>query len=241
VFIWGIAIGSFLNVLIDRLPQERSIMGRSHCEHCKRIIKWYDLVPLLSFVLLRGRCRYCKYSIPSVVFFVELLTGVIFLSSYLYLALPISHLWLYWGFFACLIGIFFADLKYQIIPDSLQFVLFLFATGLLALNHLTADIWIRHLTAGFVVMTPILLLFLVTRGRGMGFGDVKLSFIIGYTVGIIAGFFALYVSFITGAIVGVALLMSKKTKLKSTIAFGPFLVIGLVIALLWGSLLYRFY
>lgn len=237
IFVFGTTIGSFLNVLIDRLPQEHSILGRSHCDRCNHKLSPLDLIPLFSFMFLKGRCKYCKNSISFVIFTVELITGVSFVLSYLYLNVSLETLIMYWGIISCCIAIFGADVKYHIIPDSLQFALFIFATGYIISSGAPLELLLQHALSGMYVMLPILMLFVVTRGRGMGFGDVKLSFTIGYLLGTLGGFLALYIGFTLGAIIGTILLVSQYKKLKSAIAFGPFLILGMLILLFWGNLI----
>lgn len=226
LFIFGTAIGSFLNVLIDRLPREESINGRSHCEHCGKKIAWYDLFPLVSYIFLQGKCRNCKKNIPSVLFFIELLTGVTFVLTYALLGNTLLEKVCYLGIVSSLIVIFFADAKYKIIPDSMHIALLIFSTGLIFQTNNPS--LITHIRDGFIILAPILFLYVVTKGKGMGFGDVKLAFVIGYMFGWIGGVIALYIGFITGATVGAYLLLRGKKKLKQTIAFGPFLVIGML-------------
>lgn len=242
VFIFGLAIGSFLNVLIDRLPQGRSIMGRSHCDFCHKKLRWYDLIPVFSFIILAGRCRNCKKRLSFFYPAIELLTAVIF--TIIFLSSEPSYLIVYLVIASSLIVIFFADLKYQIIPDSMQILFFLSSLALHIVPHLFRDpIAVNEILhyvqddiiSGFLVMLPILILFLITRGRGMGFGDVKYAFTMGFLLGIKGGLIAIYIAFILGAVVGIFLLATKKKKLRSKIAFGPFLVLGTVAVLRWDN------
>lgn len=231
VFFFGTAIGSFLNVLIDRLPQEESIMGRSHCDYCKHKLGGFDLIPIISFLILKGRCRDCKEKLSYQYPLIEFLTGVVFVLTWI--NLPADNFlikYAYLTLMSSLIVVFFSDLKYQIIPDSIQ-IAFLIATLFVGGAGITPYIFFLKVVAAFVIMAPILFLHVITRGRGMGFGDVKFAFIMGFLLGIKGGVLALYIAFILGAVVGVALLVLKKTGLKSKIAFGPFLVIGVVVTL----------
>lgn len=266
LFLLGISVGSFLNVLIDRLPQGTSITGRSHCDHCNRQLNWIDLFPLLSYLFLGGKCRTCKKKIPARYFFVELLTGVMFVMvwftfpSSVILGSPaesgmtpesiISRFWthscltcqndvvyklLLFGLLSSLTVIFFTDAKYQMIPDTIQGVLLIFSLSLLLFYNLNPSQWVIRIRDGIAIMLPLLLLFLITKGRGMGFGDVKLAFTIGLLLGLWGGLLALYIAFMSGALVGIHLLFTGRKKMKQTIAFGPFLVIGIIIALFWGN------
>lgn len=247
VFILGLFIGSFLNVLIDRLPREESIMGRSHCDECKHKLAWNDLLPIFSFLSVRGECRYCKTKFSYFYPFIELFTGKVFVLVTLYVfilnriplntALPILsyetvvQLGVYLFFISTCIVIFFADVKYQIIPDSMQVCFFLAALALHLLGGVTYIELIRtNVVAGILVMLPILLLFVGTKGKGMGFGDVKFAFNMGFLLGLLPGFFALYVAFIAGGIAGLYLLLLRKKKAKSHVAFGPYLLLGTLVA-----------
>jgi len=270
LFLLGLAVGSFLNVLIDRLPKGESINGRSRCDHCKKKLTGWDLIPVLSFIILRGRCRYCKHKLSFYYPLVELITGLSFILIFNYQISPLRplgfegqaisqflNLLISLGLFSCLIVIFFSDLKYQIIPDSMQVAFFIFSLLLKSaeifqkkcvgggLLHCYIATLLPWLFSGVVVMLPILFLWWVTRGRGMGFGDVKLAFSIGFLLGLKDGILSLYLAFILGAVVGLVLIILKKKKLKSKIAFGPFLVLGMILLFfarsqIW-SLIYLIY
>ncbi|MBI3620077.1 prepilin peptidase [Candidatus Roizmanbacteria bacterium] len=236
LFILGCAIGSFLNVLIGRLPNQQSILGRSHCDHCQKILTPVDLVPVLSFFWLKRRCRRCQVPLSWQYPLVELLTGLTFVFIGTRPGLNLA----YFGIFSVLIVIFFADLKYQIIPDSMQFLLLLFSVIYLATTYSAGQlpvVFFGQTVAGTVIMLPILFLFLITKGGGMGFGDVKLSFIIGFMFGLLQGVVVLYLAFISGALIGIILLLSGRKKPSSHIAFGPFLVFGIIATILWGDVL----
>lgn len=243
IFIFGLAIGSFLNVLIDRLPQGRSIMGRSHCEFCHTNIVWYDLIPVFSYIFLGGKCRKCKEKFGIFYPSVEFLTGSVF--AMIFLSADPSFVAIYLLMASSLIVIFFADLKYQIIPDSMQVLFFLSVVALKFISPQTvAEIPKQiqnNLIAGILVALPILLLFLLTKGKGMGFGDVKYTFTVGFLLGIKGGLIAIYIAFILGAVVGIFLLATKRKKLRSKIAFGPFLVLGTVSVLIWGTLFFDWF
>jgi prepilin signal peptidase PulO-like enzyme (type II secretory pathway) len=239
LFILGLFFGSFLNVLADHLPQKKSIFGRSHCEYCNKVLKWYDLIPVVSFVLLQGKCRYCHEQLSLKYPISEIVTGVLFLMTYLSIfnykfsilnQITINQLLnLLYSLIviSSLIIIFFADLKHRIIPDKILFpttflvVAFLF---LFQINQLPS-----HLIAGVICFLFFLGIYVVTRGKGMGFGDVKFAVLIGLFLGIPLSFAALYLAFLTGAGVSIILILWKKAALKSTISFGPFLVIGTIL------------
>lgn len=182
-FVLGSAIGSFLNVLIDRLPEEQSIMGRSHCDHCKKTLEPLDLIPIVSFIFLRGKCRYCHTKLSWQYPAIEFLTGIIFVgimnNSLFLIPNSLFHLSI-----ACVfIVIFVADLKKHIIPDEMQIALFVTVFFLKVFQGMTVVGFGYALIEGVIVMTPILFLYLLTKGRGMGFGDVKLALNIGFFCG----------------------------------------------------------
>lgn len=232
VFIIGLCVGSLLNVLIDRLPKGESIwIDRSRCDHCKKKLRWYELIPLLSFLMQSGRCRRCHKKFSLQYPLVELTTGLGFV--HFYAQGPALSLMLIFG---SLLVIFVADLKYMIIPDSMVVVGVIGAIG---------GIWSRGAGIGENAMAGVgaalffLVLFLITRGRGMGFGDVKLAFLLGLWLGYPKIVVGLYAAFLTGALVGVILILKGNKSLKSKIAFGPFLVLGATVAALYGDVLLK--
>jgi leader peptidase (prepilin peptidase)/N-methyltransferase len=251
VFIFGTVMGSFLNVLSDRLPNEETIFGRSHCEDCKHTLRWYDLFPVLSFVFLKGKCRYCKKKLSWYYPFSEIFTGVVFVLVWFFVnmyfstglseSLIFTLKCIYLVITSALLVIFYADLKYQIIPDSMQAILVVSGLAVrLLVSGFKVDVLFYALIEAFIIMAPLLLLYMVTRGRGMGFGDVKLAFGIGLLFGLKIGAMVLYIAFITGAVIGVIMIITKKKKMKSKMAFGPFLVLGMFVAMFYHAQLLQF-
>lgn len=236
LFIFGTAIGSFLNVLIDRWPNNQSIQGRSHCDFCQHKLTWYDLIPIVSYFVLKGHCRYCKKKLSLNYPLVEFITGVMFIITWVYLPAPLfTYKIAYLGIVSCLIVVFFADAKYHIIPDQIQIAFLIFSLITLPVYGSIQQIFIYRIISAFAVMAPILFLYWITRGGGMGFGDVKLSFVIGIFLGLKLGLISLYLAFIMGALIGILMLFLKKRSLRSKIAFGPFLVLGTLVALFLQS------
>ncbi len=238
-FVVGLAWGSFLNVLIDRLPKGESVVwGRSRCDYCKKPLRWFELIPILSYIIQKGRCRRCHKRLSFQYPLIECMTGIGFVSLS-----SISHSWSlllsHSILFSAFLVIFVADFKYQIIPDSMILV-GIFAAIIPFLTTYTYQLAAtNHLLAAFGVTVMFFLLWGVTRGRGMGLGDVKLVFLLGLLLGYPGIIVALYIAFLTGAIVGVILVVVRKKSLKSNIAFGPFLIIGTLIALVGqGYILY---
>lgn len=238
MFSIGACVGSFLNVLIDRLPRRESVFfTRSHCDNCQKKLSVFELIPILSYVFLGGKCRHCKKPITKRVIIVEALTAVIFLVTSLaflnaYISLPFAVLGL---FVVCLgIVIFCCDLEYEIIPD--EAVLGLVVSGLAYLILYNPSQLLAHLITGFIAFLLFLLLFLVTKERGIGFGDVKLVFALGLILGYPNVIVCLYLAFLTGAVVSLILIAWGKKKLrKDTIPFGPFLVGAAAISYFWGD------
>ena len=232
----GASIGSFLGVLIDRLPKEKSITGRSRCDFCHHHLAWNDLIPIISFLSLNGRCRYCRKKLSFFYPLIEVLTAVMFVSI---ITIPGSTIaWL--GIVSSLIVIFFTDFKYQIIPDSIQLSLLVFAHLLKITQGITFATLLPCYLAALIVTLPILVLYLATRSRGMGFGDVKLAFTMGFLLGVKGGLLAIYFGFILGAVVGLVLILLKKKGIKSKIAFGPFLVAGTLTIIYWQKEIFAF-
>jgi len=240
LFLLGLAVGSFLNVLIDRLPKDESVIkGRSYCERCKKPLRWYDLIPLVSFLLLKGKCRYCRSPISWYYPVVELTTGLLFLAVIFFIGgftiniITIITIIYYLTIISGLIVIFFTDLKYGIIPDKIVFSSIIVSIAYLFINH--QSLIINHFFAGIGAFLFFFLLYLVTRGRGMGFGDVKLAFFLGLFLGWPKVVVAFYIAFLTGAVVGCILILWGKKKFSGgTIPFGPFLVLGGIISLFWA-------
>jgi len=245
VLFFGLVIGSFLNVVIYRLPRKLSVVwGRSFCPKCKKKIKWFDNVPLVSYLVLKGHCRSCHSPISFRYPLVELSTGIITvlifnfkfsifnqfeifqLLNFKTIFDIFSYLVLGWG----LIAIFFIDLEHQIIPDEIVIPLIIIFTlrFILIGNY-------RLILVGLVSFLFLFLIYFFTKGKGMGVGDVKLSFLMGLSLGFPKVILAFYIAFLTGAIAGVILILAKKAKLKQKIAFGPFLSLGTIIACIWGE------
>ena len=241
--IFGAMVGSFLNVCIYRLPKEESIIWpRSHCPTCKKMIKFYDNIPLISYLLLRGKCRYCKGSISLQYPLVEGITALSSLFLIMKFGPSLSYLF-YFAFVAALIGITVIDLYHQIIPD----VISLPGIGV----GLLASLIIPQITF-FNSLMGILLgggsLFLVAslyqwifKREGMGGGDVKLLAMIGAFLGWKAVILTILLSSLIGSITGITIMILKGKGFKYAIPFGPFLSLGAVIALFYGESLMRWY
>lgn len=243
LFILGLSVGSFLNVVIDRLPAGESVIrGRSHCDKCKKILAWYDLIPLLSFVYLQGKCRYCKYSLSYQYPAVELITGISFAlidSSFTFDILSFSEIFrsiFTLIFISCMIAIFITDLKYRIIPDEV--LVFFGFSALLYIYIFERNQIMPDILSAFISSAFFLFLVIITRGRGMGMGDVKYALLMGFILGIPKIIIGLYLAFLTGGVISIILIIAGLKKMKSTIPFGPFLVLGTAVTLFWGDYLW---
>lgn len=237
----GLAIGSFLNVLIDRLPREESIVfGRSRCDYCHKPLRWYELIPVVSWLWQSGRCRRCHRRLSLQYPLIELTTAVCFISVFYGFPPPgeisgIYYLQLagWFGIASSGIVIFVTDFKNQIIPDSMLVLLLI--SAFLARPFPGSYGLLRLGAAGMVSGLFFYALWLITRGRGMGFGDVKLAAVLGAVLGYPEVVIAGYVAFLTGAAYGVILMIRGAAGLKSRVAFGPFLLIGAVVAYYWSG------
>lgn len=235
VFILGLCFGSFLNVVVDRYPTKKPMLtGRSMCDDCQRVLHWYDLIPLFSFIQIRGKCRYCKAVLSYMYPGIELLTGMAFLFVYYFFSpsLTVASLaLLLYGFFlvVVLLIVFFSDVKFGIIPDPVVAIA-VSVTMVYRIVFSPETVLLALLAAGGAGLFFFLLYFF-TRGRGMGFGDVKYAVWMGLLLsfpGIILG---LYLAFLTGALFSLILILWRKKRFfGSTIPFGPFLVLGTAIS-----------
>lgn len=216
VFIFGLCIGSFLNCVIYRLEQKKKITGRSFCPHCKHTLSWQDLFPIFSFLFLKGKCRHCHEKISIQYPLVELATGLIFILIFNQYSMLDT---LYLLIISCfLIIIFIYDLKHYLIPDKILFPAIIIALiyNLINLQHILNNLWAVIVASGF-----LLIIFLISKGRAMGFGDVKLAVLMGLLLGMPDVLVALFLAFFFGAIIGLILMAFKKKSLKSEIPFWP--------------------
>nr|MBI5456082.1 prepilin peptidase [Candidatus Levybacteria bacterium] len=254
IFLIGLFVGSFLGVLVDRIPKKKNfIKGRSHCENCKKELGVLDLIPVLSFIFLKGKCRYCHARLPYFYPIIEICTGIIFALTYIFLILnsqfsifnPLSLITLlyYLLIVSSFIVIFFTDLKYGIIPDKIIFLAI--AVNIFYLLIFNSSFLILHLVSGFGAFIFFVLIsyifFSITKKQGMGGGDIKLSFLLGLFLGFPGIIVALYLAFLTGGVLSIILIVwKKKAFLKDTLPFGPFLIAGTVISLFWGNQIYLY-
>ncbi|PKM83457.1 MAG: prepilin peptidase [Firmicutes bacterium HGW-Firmicutes-13] len=238
ITVMGLIIGSFLNVCIYRLPRRESVVfGSSYCPECEQSLRPLDLIPVFSYFILEGKCRYCNEKINIRYPFIELLTGAVFLITFLTIGFNINLI-KYLFLFSALIVVFFIDVDHEIIPN--QLVLVIFTWGLLWQLFWPEISWADALGGAFLGGGLLLLASLISRG-GMGGGDIKLMFAAGFYLGTILTGLALFLGFISGSVVGIVLILLKVKKRKDYIPFGPFLSFGIFVTVLWGINIVNFY
>jgi leader peptidase (prepilin peptidase)/N-methyltransferase len=248
VFLFGLTVGSFLNCVIYRLEKNESFLrGRSYCPHCKHTLSWQDLIPIFSFLILKGKCRYCHQKISIQYPLVELVTAILFtlIIHYTFPNFLLSTFYFLASSF--LVIIFVYDLKHYIIPDKVIYP----AIGITFLYQLFEILAPHQILVGSGILKPLLsaifaaafflVIFLLSRGRWLGFGDVKLGFLMGLFLGFPKILVSLFFAYLIGAIIGIGLILAKKKTLKSEVPFGPFLVTGTFIALFFGEKIISWY
>ncbi|MCH8244320.1 prepilin peptidase [Patescibacteria group bacterium] len=288
IFLFGLVVGSFLNAFIYRLevqqklrsvPHDREkvgvtvMRGRSFCPSCSHTLAWQDLIPLLSFALLKGRCRYCKEKISFQYPLIELATGLLFVAV-LWFVLPelslviptpsglktlqglndlvslsfpqVAQLAYLWTIVSLLTVIFVYDLKHFVIPDKVLYPAILVVGMWYLVSSVLFDAYTYYQllitfysalgAAGF-----FLAIYLLSKGRAMGFGDVKLALFMGLFLSWPNILVAMSLAFAVGAIVGLTLIFLKRKTMRSEVPFGSFLILGTLISLFWGDSLVYFY
>lgn len=273
IFLTGLAVGSFLNSVIYRLktgegfffppksPQkflrnlgELTGLERSYCPHCKHALTWQDLIPLLSFLTLKGKCRYCQGKISWQYPLIEISTALIFLlifNSQFQISDQFSIfnfliLIYYWIIASFLIIIFVYDLKHFIIPDKIIYPAILVSGIWYLVSGIFFNLYTKYeilnvIFSALGAAAFFLAIVLISRGRWMGLGDPKLAFFMGLFLGFPNILVALFFSFLIGAIIGIGLIVFRKKALKSEVPFGPFLVTGTLIAFFWGETIISWY
>ena len=243
VFVFGAIIGSFLNVCIVRLPEARSVVRPpSHCPVCRRDIAWYDNVPVVSYLLLRGRCRTCGTRISPLYPVVELLTGGLAVALWLRLGPTLAFAG-YFAFIAALVTITFIDLDHRIIPDviSLPGIGVGLVVSLVSPLVTPLDAVLGALAGGGVLLA-IAFGYQAIRGQeGMGGGDIKLLAMIGAFLGWRSVFVTLMVASLIGSLIGVGIMLYQRADTKLAIPFGPFLAGGALVSLFFGDRIFAFY
>lgn len=249
----GLSMGSFIDAFTWRLRTKRNfITGRSECEKCHHVLAAMDLIPVISWVLLKGRCRYCQVKLSPVAPFTELLLGVLFVVSFLvwpygletWQGIASFALWLV--YLVMLGALFVYDLRWMILPDSivipLIFSAFIFAGLRVGATTAGDALSYAYIAVDALALTMVYwLLHTASQGRWVGYGDVKLSIFIGLLLGWPKALLAFGLANVIGFLVVLPGILTGRLDRKSQMPFGPFLIIGTVLAGLWGEPLIRWY
>lgn len=236
IFLFGIVIGSFLNVCIYRIPEKENIVKvRSHCMNCGHLLQWYELVPLLSYLFLGGKCRKCKAKISAQYPLVEALNGTLYVGIFMINGINVDSL-LYCLLTSALLVLSVIDLRTYEIPLGIN--IFILTVGLIHLGFHYTD-WVTYVIGFFAVSIPIFIIILATHGKGMGGGDMKLMAV----AGLLLGWKSIILAFLLGCIIGsiIHIVRMKVTKADHVLALGPYLAVGIFISMLWGSNIINWY
>jgi leader peptidase (prepilin peptidase)/N-methyltransferase len=249
----GLCFGSFVNALVWRLKHGRNwVSERSECTHCHHVLTGWDLIPVVSWLWLRGKCRYCKKPIDDSPI-VEIAVAILFAGSYLLWPLPLdqwyqlAHFGLWLLFMVILAALFLYDLRWYLLPDKLTYPLIVFGLidaliRVMLIQHLRGFDVVLELVYGFLSVGGFYgLLYVVSRGRWVGFGDVKLGVFMGLVLGWQAGILAVVLANFIGTLVIIPGLVARKLTRTSRIPFGPFLILGFILAGLFGAGLITWY
>lgn len=235
IFLYGIIIGSFLNVCIYRIPKKESIVPGSHCMSCNHKLHWYDLFPVFSFLLLKGRCRYCGSKLSVQYPVVEALNGILYVVVFMANGFNLQSI-IYCLLTSALLVISFIDEKTLEIPPSLNVFIFVLGIFMCVLDR--AHIW-DHIIGLFAVGVALYLLYIFTGGAAIGGGDVKLM----GAAGLVIGWKLIILAFFVGCIVGSVchVIRMRVSKAERVLAMGPYLSIGIFICALWGNAMIAWY
>lgn len=257
IFLFGLAVGSFLNVVAFRYEETHgffhvpSLRGRSRCLVCLKSLRWYELIPVVSFFLQNARCRQCLVKLSWQYPLVEFLTGLAAVLIYRSFSGFDLVLWLIAA--AVLIVLAAIDVRTRLIPDETNLIIFILGlvrlfSGYNAPHHsflkffdhffgITSPLWLNQLVGLAVGGAIFAIIILATRGRAMGVGDLKLGAAAGFFLGWPDILIALMIAFIAGGVVSIGLILRKRKGLKDVLPFGPFIVFGIIIVALWGEAL----
>lgn len=236
IFLIGLSLGSFLSVVIIRLSRHEKgiVSGRSHCPHCQHQLSWYDLIPLLSYLLVRGSCRYCHRKISIVYPIIELSTAMALVLYFYRLNYTFDFSTILQGIFIIIfISIIFSDFLYFIIPDKIIIPAIILTILYQLLFHEKEILGL--LITGLVLGGIFAIIFIVSRGKWVGFGDVKLLILIGLLFGYPLGFIVVLISIWLGALWGIGLMALKRATMKTALPFGIFLSIISIIFIIFQN------
>lgn len=236
IFLYGIVIGSFLNVCIYRIPKKENIVVvRSHCMECGYRLAWYDLIPLFSYLFLKGRCRKCGCKLSAQYPIIEASNGVLYVVVFLVKGATVESL-LYCLLFSALLALSVIDARTYEIPVGFNIFIALLGVARVATDYRN---WLNYLIGALCVSLFLLLLYLFSHGRAIGGGDIKLM----AAAGLLLGWKLIILAFCVGCIVGavVHVIRMKVSKAEHVLAMGPYLSIGVAFAALWGNLFLNWY
>jgi leader peptidase (prepilin peptidase)/N-methyltransferase len=245
----GLVVGSFLNVVILRLHAGRDfVKGRSQCPHCKHQLAWYENIPLLSYIVLGGRCKHCKKPISPQYPLVELATAALFALAYVrsdlatYGDLLIFVMWLY--VLSSFIVLAVYDLRWYLLPDKVLLPIMIPAGAILISEAtITGSVHVLWgpLLAAVVFGGAFYTIAAISNGRWMGGGDIKLAFVMGLLLGLQKTALAMFLAFDSAALVGLVLIALSRKKRSDMIPFGPFLILGTIAAYYFGTDIINWY
>lgn len=237
LFLIGLAVGSFVSTIVFRLPKgEQFVGGRSYCPSCKHRISWYDLIPLFSFLVLRGRCRYCRGKISLTYPFIEISSGIIFLVSFFLLSSSGLIYWLFWVFVLELFLILaLIDFKLFLLPDSVMTVILVSFAGYGVLTGQSGYLFsFSNLINAAFWFLVFFMIWSFSNGRGMGLGDAKLAGLVGFIFGFWDSFFIFYLAVIAGVFIGLILILKGKGNLKTKLPLGTLISFSVIFFTLFG-------
>lgn len=230
IFIFGIVLGSFLNVCIYRIPQKQDIVKeRSHCMQCGHPLGWYELIPLFSYLIQGGKCRACKSKISVQYPLIEGANGILYVFIFMINGINVDSL-LYCLLTSALLVLSVIDWRTYEIPVGINVFIFVLGLARTALHY---QDWANHVIGFFAVSAVLYLIIVVTKGRGIGGGDMKLMAVCG----LFLGWKEIILAFCLGCIIGsvVHIIRMRVTKCDHVLALGPYLSVGVVLAMLWGN------
>lgn len=237
IIILGLVIGSFLNVCIYRIPQKKSIIyPSSHCTKCGHKLYVLDLIPVISYIALKGKCRYCKSKISLRYLIIEITNSLLYVVLFIKFKLTLEF-FSYCFLISLLLVVFVIDLRYKIIPNKINlfgFSIILTIKILESLYYLSFAPLLDSTLGLLIGAVPILLVILITNG-GMGAGDMKLMAVIGMWFGLKFTYLVLVIGILAASIMAIILLVTKQSTKKSELPFAPFLFISTFICLIFGQ------
>ena len=241
IFVSGLIIGSFLNVCIYRIPIHKTIVkGRSYCPNCNHLIPWYQNIPIISFLILRGKCSSCKTPISFRYPIVELLSGILFLAVFLFFGFTWESLFTVL-FFSILIVVSFIDIDLRIIPNELIISLLILGAIHAVYRSVQFGIAWYYWVLGFIAASAVLLILGLIVADSIGGGDIKLMAAAGLFVGPLYILMSLFIGAIYAGLLAIFLVIFKKGSLKTAIPFGPFLSMGIITSVLFGEMILIWY